>query len=314
MERKYVLGLDGGGTKTDIVLCQTDGQIVAKIKAGPSSMTGQRVEAVRSCLQEALDKIIPYKEGVIGCFAGISGAGLTANRKRYLQIFSDIFPLEGRIDVGSDAVNMLCSGIGNRDGMVAIAGTGACVYARKAGVMHRVDGWGYLLGDRGSGFMLGRRALVSALRALDGVDKKTLLTEMCEKKCGMPLADFVSEIYRMNAKTVIADFAPVLLEAAGAGDEIAMRELDDVAAGMAENLRTAAAISGSREVVLGGSVWKSGIYQQYVKAHLNGEWRFTLPKLAPVYGAVIAAMGIAGLAVDCTFAENFERTYQEGNK
>lgn len=295
-------------------MCKADGRIALQLKAGPSSMTGQSVETVAQCLQNAFDEIMPYREDIIGCFAGVSGAGLEANRKRYLQIFSDIFPLEGCFDVGSDAVNMLCCGIGNKDGMVAIAGTGACVFARKDGVMHRVDGWGYLLGDRGSGFALSQRALASALRAIDGVDKKTLLTELCEKKCEMPLTEYVAEVYRMNAKTAIADFAPVLLEAAGAGDEIAVRELNDVAAGMAESLRAAAAISGSREIVLGGSVWKSGIYQRCVKEHLTGEWLFTTPKLPPVYGAVVAAMGIAGLVVEREFEENFERTWQEENK
>ena len=79
-------------SSTDLAKMREAGQIAGRAL----KLAGESIKA--GMTTKALDKIIPYKEGVIGCFAGISGAGLTANRKRYLQIFSDIFPLFMSLD------------------------------------------------------------------------------------------------------------------------------------------------------------------------------------------------------------------------
>lgn len=185
---KYLLGLDGGGTKTDVLLCTAEGESVARCVSGPASITGQTEEEAFSHIREAVTQVMQAIGGlsapVEGFYAGISGGGLGANRKRFHALFEELLRGVRAWDNGSDSVNALSSGIGPGDGIIAIAGTGSSVFARCQGEMRQVGGWGYLVGDEGSGYDLGRRAIIAALRDLDGRGEKTLLRKNARKRPG----------------------------------------------------------------------------------------------------------------------------------
>lgn len=299
MSKGYLLGLDGGGTKTEVLLCTAEGQVVGHAIGGPSSLTGQREEDafshIRQTLEEAMAPLGGLEAPIAAYYAGISGAGLPANQQRFRKLLQSLLPGAEQGDVGSDAVNALSAGIGGEDGIIAIAGTGSSVFARREGIMHQVGGWGYLLGDEGSGFDLGRRALMAALRCLDGRGPQTTLLAMCQEKAGSALRQWIPDLYSQDTKARIASFAPVLLSAAQGGDEVAMGELRAAAADMALAIRHAGQIAQSHQVVLGGSVWKDTTYRAQVRQLLPGAWRFLSPQMPPVYGAVVLAAGLAGI-------------------
>ena len=312
MTKGYLLGLDGGGTKTEALLCTVEGRAVGHAIGGPASLTGQREEDafshIRRTLMEAMAAVGGLEAPIAAYYAGISGAGLPANRQRFSRLLRGLLPRAEIGNVGSDAVNALSAGIGGEDGIIAIAGTGSSVFARRAGVMHQVGGWGYLLGDEGSGFDLGRRALTAALPCLDGRGRETALLPLCQAKAGGALPQWIPELYGPDAKARIAGFAPVLLSAAAAGDAVAGRELRLAAADMARAIRRAGQIAQSSRVVLGGSVWKDGGYRAQVRRHLPGDWRFLSPRLPPVYGAVVLAAVLAHVPWSAAFERRVSET------
>ncbi|MBE5783302.1 MAG: hypothetical protein E7329_08330 [Clostridiales bacterium] len=311
MEKQYILGLDGGGTKTDAALCMVDGTLVKRVVGGPSSITGRSVDDVRNTLEEVIGKVTMDYGGpdcIDACYAGISGGGLPGNRQLFHEMLKEILPSCPHIANGTDAVNVLSAGIGSGNGIIAIAGTGASIFARVNGEMHQVSGWGYLLGDEGSGYDLGRRALMKALYCMDGRGGSTSLFALCENKAGVPLREYVPALYRMDAKTEIASFAPILLEAAALGDAVAMAEVNAAASDMAHAILTADQMIRGKCAVMGGSIWKNQLYQDLVQHHLGAEFKMIFIDLPPVYGAVVEAAGLLGFSCAHSFKENFRST------
>lgn len=308
----YLLGVDGGGTKTDAVLCDGDGRVLCRARSGAASLTGQSEELAFMHLEEALRRVtepIGGREAAIDAFfAGISGGGLEVNRQRFRAMFEQLLPGARVRENKSDSVNALSAGVGSEDGVIAIAGTGSSVFARVKGEMHQVGGWGYLLGDEGSGFDLGRRALMAALRDLDGRRERTCLRAACEEQAGCTLRELVVRLYSQDSKRVIASYAPLLLQAAEAGDAVAAGELRQAAGEMAWAIKTAAKICESGRVVMGGSVWKSEAYRRAVKQELGEGFELIEAQLPPVYGSAVEAAALAGLRPGAEFEKNFRET------
>ena len=312
MQTHYLLGLDGGGTKTDALLCTADGEVKARCTAGPSSLTGQSEESaflqIRTVLTGVLSPVGGLDAPIAGFYAGISGGGLEENRQKFRALFRRLLSGLEHWDCGSDSVNALSAGIGCEDGIIAIAGTGSSVFGRKQGAMRQVGGWGYLLGDEGSGFDLGRRALTAALRALDGRGEPTLLQDLCETRAACALRALVARIYQRNSKAEIASFAPVLLRAARQNDAAALAELEASAGEMAHAIRCARRFCGSANVVLGGSVWQDPSYRAAVERLLGQEYTLITPRFPPVYGSVTLAAALAGFSCGEAFRQRIEET------
>lgn len=289
---RYVLGMDGGGTKTDVLICTVDGQVTGQFTGSASSISGQSIEHalenLGAILQKALRSCGLSSHQIAGYYAGISGAGLPQNQQMFQQFFDEFFPgVPGR--AGSDAANALAAGIGLRDGCIAIAGTGSCVQYRTNGIMKRIGGWGYLLGDEGSGYDLGKRAITVPLQTEDGRMQPCRLSALCREQMQLSLEHFTAWLYRQDAKQVISGYAPLLMRAAAENDPVAVQHMQEATAEMAHAIKTAAKAAQSPWVVLGGSLWKNHLYRFFVRQHLPDHISFVIPQTAPVYGAAVLA-------------------------
>ena len=173
----YVIGLDGGGTKTDGVLVGQDGRVLARRCVGASNPNDVGEEASAAVVR-ALAEVLATEAGVhlADCFVfgGISGAlnhreGLTARLRSAV-------PAPGGVEIDSDMVNLLSAELPDRDGACIICGTGSACFVRRGQEVFRIGGWGYLLDSAGSGSDIGRQALEAALRAQDGRGCPTALS------------------------------------------------------------------------------------------------------------------------------------------
>lgn len=313
--KKYLMGVDGGGTKTDVLLCTLEGQIVVKASGGSSSMSGQLPEKamgeLRNTICAAFSAAGIDASHVAGYYAGVSGAGLPKHQALYRSFFAELMPgITG--DAGSDAVNALSAGIAMHDGTIAIAGTGSSVHFRADGRFTRIGGWGYILGDEGSGFDLGRRALAATLRAVDQRCGPTLLRTLCEEQMGRSLDDWIYWLYHQDYKTEIAAYAPLLLQAAQQGDAIALEELNKATEDMACAIYTAVKRGGSPSVVMGGSLWKNALYREMVKQHSGDMVEFIHAKCPPVCGAVVIAADLVSDADTDTLLDTMITQYSKG--
>jgi glucosamine kinase len=221
----FVLGIDGGGTSCRAALATADGTVVGRAKSGAANirtdLTGARthiVEAARQAFLAAGENpdLIPRTPAVLG-LAG-------ANVGTYRQQLEAILPFS-RSRVESDAEIALEGAVGAGDGAMAIVGTGTAYMARKDGKSRAIGGWGFQVGDQGSGARIGRDLLEQTLLAHDGIRAASPLTgEMLAVFRGNP-EDVVE--FTTNAKPGdFGGFAPKVFEHAARGDAVAQWIVD----------------------------------------------------------------------------------------
>lgn len=161
---------------------------------------------------------------------GIGLSGFEAASEEDLRRVHELLRRElglQRVAIASDGLTSLLGALGDRPGAVVAAGTGAVCVARDGERMAKVDGWGSLLGDAGSGFAIGRAGLDAALRHVDGRGGSAALLKAAERRFG-PVPELVERIHGAPVPTrAVAGFAADVAREAGAGDELAAAILRD---------------------------------------------------------------------------------------
>ncbi|MET2829948.1 N-acetylglucosamine kinase [Mesorhizobium shangrilense] len=216
----FVLGIDGGGTSCRAALATADGTVVGRAKSGAANirtdLTGARTNIVEAARQAFIaagqdPDLIPQTPAILG-LAG-------ANVGTYRQQLEAILPFSiSRVE--TDAEIALEGAVGSGDGAMAILGTGTAYMARKNGQSRAIGGWGFQVGDQGSGARIGRDLLEQTLLAYDGVRE------------GSPLTDSMLAVFRNNPEDVVefttnakpgdfGGFAPKVFEHAAKGDSVA---------------------------------------------------------------------------------------------
>lgn len=198
--RDLVVGLDAGGTRTRAVLAAADdGRVLGESTGGPGNAMSVPVPELTDHLAEALARVVP--EGararvvaVTGGFAGATAAsaedpGTVRARTALTEALGRLGIPAGRVGVCSDIEAAFAAAPGTpSDGLALVAGTGAV--AMRITDRHAtttVDGDGWLLGDEGSGFWIGRSAVRAALRMADGRGRPTVLAGWVGRTLGLPV-------------------------------------------------------------------------------------------------------------------------------
>ena len=243
----YYLGIDGGGTKTEFLLTDATGKELRRTVLGASNPNDVGIAATEELLQKGILQVCePCNLRHVSAFAGIAGASVGENAK-HISAFLSRFGF-AKVGCGSDVCNALSAGLGTRDGVIYIMGTGSVAVARQGNEQFLAGGYGYLLGDAGSGFSLGRDALTAALGQEDGSAPETLLHPLIQKASGKEqVRSLLSDLYR-GGKREIAGYAPVLFEAVRMQDAIATAILDRA---MGE---VAATVSGAAKHLTGNEI------------------------------------------------------------
>lgn len=216
----FKIGLDGGGTKTELLLVDAAGTVVARHTApgcNPSQIGSEKAAVVvREAIAElvARSKIENQKSKIIATHLYTAGSPI------FWKEFAATLREHGTVVTGPDSLPVLELATAGAPGLVLHAGTGSFVAARGLdGSIHYAGGLGWKFGDPGSGSDLGRRAIGHALLELQGWAKPTALGDALKAHTG--LADAVANtrfFYTAeDANVRIAGFAPRVLELAHAG-------------------------------------------------------------------------------------------------
>ena len=230
----YYVGIDGGGTKTAVELRTRGSAAHSRAVFGPLNCNSDRTAAAKT-LTDTLAWLAAQPEGLAGCDGLCIGSAGISNPDAY-NFIQDIIRAggyTGPLQIVGDQVTALAGALGQPVGTVLIAGTGSICYARTAdGREARSGGWGHLIGDEGSGYALGRDALAAVARAWDGWGEKTLLSQLLAEQ--MELDDqkkIISYTYGGD-KSRIAALAPLVEQAAGQDDAVALEIIRDNAVKM----------------------------------------------------------------------------------
>lgn len=222
------LAVDAGQTEVRAALTGGRGERSATAP-GVLRMDGRvGPEEVAAALLEAIERLGPLPRPVPP--AGIGLSGFEAASDDALRAVHERLRRELRIErasIASDGLTALLGAIGARSGAVVAAGTGAVCVGRRGDRFAKVDGWGSLLGDAGSGFAIGRAGLDAALRRLDGRGGSAALARAAERRFG-PLERLPERVYGAPVPTrAVAGFAAEVAREAAGGDEAAAAILRD---------------------------------------------------------------------------------------
>lgn len=303
----YFIAIDGGGTKTDGVLFRRDGTVLSHCVGGASCPTSIGVEHAASVLTHFVINLV--NEAGLSCdeiktvYAGVAGCGIAKIGNCLSLSLKSWFPSSRNVACGSDVTNALNCGIYSEDGMALVCGTGSALLVRSGDKLRQIGGWGYLLGDEGSGFDLGKMAFKAALRFFDGCGEKTVLYELMSDKMMCPIQEAIDLIYS-GGKRYIASFAPVLFDAIQENDTVAWQILKSGAGKLRKMLEAGCRyLDPAYRVVLVGGMWDAGdgIYQRMVFDTLDHAFVSIRPNCAPVVGAAIQALHMAGQQADDCF-------------
>jgi N-acetylglucosamine kinase-like BadF-type ATPase len=294
---KWVLGVDGGGTKTTACAADMAGNVIGRIEKGPSNYHVIGLGNFAAIIAEIIDELCRVhkldKNKLIIASLGLAGADRPGDREKLIGVLTNL-GLCCQYLINSDAKIALAAGLGEICGIVLIAGTGSIAYGiNKAGQIIRAGGWGHIVSDEGSGYYIGRLALVRSLKSAEGRDRPTAMLPCVMKFIGTNNTDGIIEyIYRPDAgKAAVAALSEVVAACAAQGDESAVEILAQAADELAELVMSVLnrGFVGEKSVrvcTYGGVISNMPILRRYLAERLTPRAELIVPVDEPVLGAI----------------------------
>jgi N-acetylglucosamine kinase-like BadF-type ATPase len=311
---RYILGIDGGGTKTHAAIVDQSGRLCGAGRAGPSNYDDVGVAAARENMLRSVEQAraqahlgaMPFD----AVFLGMAGVVSPTDRAAIRQIARDLdLASADRIGVDHDCRAALAGALSGRAGIILIAGTGSsCFGVNRAGQSWRAGGWGQLISDEGSGYWLGVQALHAAVRAYDGRGPSTVLLERIREQ--LALADMNDIMHRLYVdgmgRAEIAALAPLVVSAAREMDAVAAQLIHQGAGDLADCVLAVARRLGMDdrpcELGLVGGVFQARdvVVPALQSALLRSlpECRIAARELPPVLGACLLGLQLLEIALD----------------
>lgn len=302
--KRYLLGVDGGGSKTTALLADEGGHVLGRGVAAASNFQIIGHQAAQAAIQAAIaaawaDAGLAPQPLAAVCI-GLAGVDRPGERTLFHEWAAQaVAQPDARVVIANDAELVLAAGTPAGWGLALICGTGSMAYGCSPdGRLARADGWGHLLGDEGSGYAIGLAALRAVMRAYDGRGPVTALSEAILERWGLATAtDLVPRVYQdLHGKHEIAALAATVETVAAQGDSTAHdilaaagRELALAAQAVARRLGLVApvpcALAGG--VIVAGSAVRHEFKAAAAKLNLT---------LVPITLVADPAVGAAALA------------------
>ncbi len=318
----YFLGIDGGGTRTTAWLSDGNGAVLARsvvgptnpLKVGIAATQRELLRAAREVLRRAPSVAALSERGRIrsavkdrrnsaakleAICVGLAGVDRPQIHGRLSQWLRRAVPSRHHL-LTSDAAIALRAAIGDSPGVIVISGTGSIAYGRDdRGRVLRSGGWGVPFDDAGSGYDLGRKAIVAALRDYDGRGPYTQLTA---KVCAaLEIPDITQVVLKQLQPADVAALFPLVLDAARRRDPVSRQLCDEAGKDLADLavalLRRMGWLRRVIPVVYAGGVFRASLrIRRSVTRHLRRcapQARILLLRHPPVEGALALARELA---------------------
>jgi N-acetylglucosamine kinase-like BadF-type ATPase len=259
----YVLGIDAGGSKTVCYAADTHGTIVGEGRSTGANLHAHGELEVEKVLHGVIEEAVGDRAILpVAVCVGIAGVD-REDDDRTVRAMMRRLGFRTRTLVVNDALIALVAAVGDNPGVVVIAGTGSIAYGVNTdGFAARAGGWGYVLGDEGSGFWIGREALMAVVREADGRGPRTGLTPLVLGHFGISgVSGLVREIYEPGRhRQAVAALGLVVDRARAEGDVVAAEilrhaseELTRAASSVIERLQMR---GDSFQIALSGSIFR----------------------------------------------------------
>jgi N-acetylglucosamine kinase-like BadF-type ATPase len=302
----YYVGWDGGGTKTECVILDAAGNELGRGTAGASNAARIGANAafasVRHASRQALEQAKLSRPQIRAACAGLAGAGSHAIVEYFQGTLAWWFS-EALIHVTTDLEVALEAAVGEGPGVVLVAGTGSAAYGRNAaGNVARAGGYGPWVGDEGSAFDVGRRAVADLLQSSDGLAAQSSLHDAILAELGTPTRGELAERIAQSPDGVFPKLFPLVARAGEEGDSAARAILHAAAEALGRLAASVVAQLGLKRerFVLaksGGVFGRSAILEAQLGAMLADiapAAQVVELRTSPAVGAALLAARLAG--------------------
>jgi glucosamine kinase len=262
-ENSFFLGIDGGGSRCRARVRNLRGDLLGEAVGGSSNIYQSFDGALANIIATAEDAAAKTNLKTKQLHAGLGLAGLVTTMGAE-KIAAANLPFAS-VTADNDAYAACLGAFAGGDGGIVIAGTGSIGFAVITGVRHMVGGWGFALGDHGSGAWLGHHAVRRAALAIDGLLQPTPLIEDVLSQVGRTRFD----LSRWSEKAKPKDYgqmAPLVFECAARGDVHGMTIVIEGAAAISSLGRALLARGAGKICLLGGL---SRVYPPYLDADVK---------------------------------------------
>lgn len=220
---RHYIGIDGGGTKTKLIVVDNKLNIIFAEEFSGSNLISTNSDITLKIIEDKI-KQIAAKYNVSGIGMGIAGIDTEEDREKINQIMKNKFP-GYKVKVVNDGVASLLGALNKKPGILINAGTGSiAIGLDDKGIIYRAGGWDYLLGDEGSGYWIGKKFIQAAVNDFDQGRKESEVVRIVEEFFGVSsLEKIINLIYSEGfQKELIAELAIDVARLAGKGNKVAL--------------------------------------------------------------------------------------------
>jgi glucosamine kinase len=303
LDMRYVLGFDGGGSKTECVLMNDAHATLARTRSGPSNPARVGVPAALAALQHAASAALAEasleRPALAAICAGLAGAGDPNLSRQMAAGLTGMFP-PAAVRVCTD-LDAALAATGEQPAIVLVSGTGSAAIGIDAGgQIARAGGNGPLLGDEGSTYDIGRRAVIACVRSSERNERESSLGKQILRQLGCSNWLEVQQRASKNADDVFPRLFAVVTAACDTNDQSACALLQKAASDLAALVETVALRLSLRADAFflaraGGMIGRSAFFDDRLNTALRAAAplaRIGVLPMSPAEGAAHLALGL----------------------
>jgi len=305
-KKQYIIGVDGGGTKTTAALSNLKGKVLKIAKTGPSSPRNVGIKKAVENVAKAIEQVLKEtskEDQIMVTFIGLPALEEEFKfkkgeiKKELLKNKKILKIKKGKVTINSDQIVAFRSGTNEKDGVVLIAGTGCVAHGWRAKKEAHASGWGWLA-DEGSGFWVGHKVFQAIFKDLDGREPKTLLTKLVFQRLKIKTKEnLLLKVYSKDFSEIVPLFSVFCDVASQKGDRVAKEIMREAGKELALAVKVVIKKLNFQKkkfpLVLVGSMFKSKIVLKQVQKEIKKlapKVKFVQPRKEPVVGAVKLAL------------------------
>lgn len=297
-DEKYMIAIDGGGTKTECVLFSVRGEVLLRVVGSGSNPNVKGMAGACATLRECIDKCMESGVFVRAIYAGIAGSSVGDNRRELVDFLKKQYT-GCRVFVESDIMNVIGLAEDNSRSVAAIIGTGFVAFGWDGKELYRKGGLGYMFDGAGSGYDIGREVISRTLAYEEGFLPFCETVRLTQIKLGGKASDAIAKIYA-GGVDYIATFASLAFDAIELGDRDAEQIINKSAKKVAEcvNALRRERTLGDTVVISGGIARGVPLMQKKLRGYIDASARVEFPELPPIFGAMRRCLDLSGEKYD----------------
>lgn len=297
ISNRFYIGIDSGGTKCELLITDIrNNTIYSKLYKGIHfSIAGPLIypKVISKYIESALRSANLNLKNCDAIGIGAAGAREVKDRTKLKKAIEKKLKYKD-ILVTTDAMTALYGSFEGNEGMILICGTGSVLYGYSNGEITRVGGWGRIIGDEGSGYWIGKRALNLVMKEYDRkIKNKSLLARRLLDDFGIDNKNVNEKVFHQNFE--IQKIAPLVIESAGMKCRLSRSIVNEAVSGLIEHLKTFLEVTGRKEQIsisfTGSIIENSNILSDKLKKEIRELKiiKVTEKKHSSAFGAILLA-------------------------